>query len=88
LSYALSEKPCIRKAVNERAFDSSPFGLADAPAEDEAAMGTEFAFMANEPMGKGAFWEECRATAKQDSLRMRPARSPGRPVDPATPLLT
>jgi hypothetical protein len=51
-------------------------------------MGTEFAFMANEPMGKGAFWEECRATATQDSLRMRPARSPGRPVDPATPLLT
>jgi hypothetical protein len=32
-----SAESCIRKAVNERDFNSSPIGLVDATAEDEAA---------------------------------------------------
>jgi hypothetical protein len=42
---ASSEESCIRKAVSGRGFDSSPVGLADTTAEDEAATGTAFALM-------------------------------------------
>jgi hypothetical protein len=42
---APSEESCIRKAVTERGIVPGPVGLADTPAEDEAATGMAFAFM-------------------------------------------
>jgi hypothetical protein len=39
------EESCIRKAGSERGLNTSPGGLADANAEDEAAMGAAFALM-------------------------------------------
>jgi hypothetical protein len=81
----------IRKAVNERGLDSSPVGLADTTAEDEAAMGTAFAFIAfmeNESIGKGRVLGGVPGDREAGLLKMRPARSPLRPVDPAMPLLS
>jgi hypothetical protein len=42
---ALSAESCIRKAVDRARHHRGLVGLADAKAEDEAAMGTAFALM-------------------------------------------
>jgi hypothetical protein len=53
LTRALSDKCCIREAVNQRGLIPDPIGLADTTAEDQAATGTAFALIQIESMGKG-----------------------------------
>jgi hypothetical protein len=70
------------------ALTETRVGLADTTAEDEAGMGTGLALIEYESVGKGRVVGRVPGDREAGLLRMCPARSPLRPVGPATPLLT
>jgi hypothetical protein len=74
------------------ALTQAPLGFRDTTAEDEAAMGTAFAFIAfieNESMGKGARSGKRTGQPRSGTTEdVRPAMSQPRLVDPAMPPLT
>jgi hypothetical protein len=70
------------------ALTQAPVGLADTTTKDEAAMGIAFAPFEKESMGKERAPGGASGDLEAGLPGMRPARSPLRPVDPATSLLT